>query len=648
MRRKILWEEITLNPAIQLKHGVKRELYPLHYQKIKSRDKIKYENNVVNLSGKWDDSPKFGSLIRFRLKNISHSSLRITRLVFPVESGLDKFLKGFNPENISFYRNGYQSWSLARSYKLKDKPLRSWLQIVSLVSSNMANLPSNNPGNLSSEMFAAISDLATRDTFFVGQSHPFHQFFYIRFIVYKSGPKKSHFELVYDFGRKMLLPGETIELDSIIMARGDIDELFSHYFSYIKTKMKIKLPGENLKGWSSWYYYYKNISYNKIIKNLNIIDNKKLPLTIIQIDDGYEQQVGDWLEVKPSFKGRMKELADTIKARGYIPGIWIAPFAAARSSLLVKEHPEYVLRNEYGIPLPGGFHFSWPGGIYYGLDITHPRYEEYLKKVITTIVHEWGYEYLKLDFMYCACLRGGTHRNLRLSRPEVLQYGLKIIKEVTGDDVIINGCGMPFSPGIGLVDSMRIGPDTAPQWYKNIGIILRSGIMSGVKDSIRNNFTRSMMNRYLWINDPDCLMLRHNKTKLKEHERLAQIDAAIITGGALFISDDLEELPEHVFVELDKIVHLSDDCFAGRSITLDLMETGLPGIIYNTSGYLGIFNMKNRKSTIRVDLNSYPVIDRNYRQLKNVWTDEKREVPSSRVLEFEQMIPHSSFLFHLE
>ena len=308
---KILWDHIGINPSIQLKFGIKRKLFHLTRQFTKNRSNLYYVNNYVELKGKWDNSPGFGSLLNLKLKNISDSSIRVTRLVFPAENGLDNFLKGFESNNISFLRNGYQSWSTAKSYRLKEKPLRPWLQLVSLISSNMANLPSNTPGNLSSEMYSIISDLKTGNSFLVGQCNPFNQFFYIRLIFYKKEKKTNYFELVYDFGRKMILPGETIQLDGIIMSQEHASILLEKYFKYIKNKMKINPLEKQIKGWCSWYYYYNKISPEIIHKNIGILKSKKINIDFIQIDDGYQKYVGDWLDLKTKFQDRMKEISNS-------------------------------------------------------------------------------------------------------------------------------------------------------------------------------------------------------------------------------------------------------------------------------------------------------------------------------------------------
>ncbi len=644
----ILWDELELCPSVQLKFGIKRKLFPLDPIKTDQRGALHYSNNYIDLKGEWDNSPGFGSLLSFKLTNRSSSSVRITRIVFPTENGLNDFIRDFETSNISFLRNGYQSWSTARSYKLKDKPLRPWLQVISLASSNMANLPSNTRGILSSEMFSIITDLDNGDSFLVGQSSPFDQFFYIRLNLYKNKILLSHFELVYDFGRKMLAPGETIELDGIIMAKGISATLQDQYFSYIKDRMKIEILDDNLKGWCSWYYYYNKITPEIILKNLKHVQERKLPFDYLQIDDGYQKYVGDWLVQTESFEGRMKELASTIRDAGYIPGIWIAPFIADRKSELVRNHPEYVLRNEYGKPITAGYNFFWPGHIYYGLDITHPRFEEYIRGVIRHIVQKWGYKFFKCDFLFGGCLRGGNHHELAFSRAEVLKHGMRLLREEAGEEATIIGCGMPLSTGIGTVEIMRVGPDTGPYWLKKGASFLNTGAMVGVRNSLRNFMVRSGMHNRLWLNDPDCLMIRDKRSHLTGNERMTQINAIILSGGLLSYSDDLSLLSEKNYQDIDKINQLNNACFRGSPIALDLMEREIPELYDNSAGYLGVFNFREWPRRKTVYLSDFEKITGVLTKLTDIWNGEEHVLSGEKTLSLKNMPPHSSQLFRCE
>ncbi len=656
----ISWNELDIAPSIQIKEGVLRRLVPLNRHETTHRGILRYSNELAELDGQWSNISEIGSVLKFRLTNISEDSIRIARLIFPTESGLDTFISDFDPQAVSFLRNGYQSWSTSRSYRMSEKPLRPYLQIVSLASSNLANLPSNIPGILSSDMYSCITDKRKRESFFIGQGPPFNQFFYIRLNVRRREGAKSYFEIVFDFGRKLLRSQESIELDAVYMMKAETEGLLHNYFPLIGKKMGIRLPEKHIRGWCSWYYYFNRITPDDILKNVEVVRQKKLPLDMIQIDDGYQQNIGDWLTLKPEFKGKMKMTADAIREAGYIPGIWLAPFIADRKSHLVKIHPDYILRNEHGGKLLAGLNVAWPGKFYYGLDITNPRFEEYIRKVIRVIVHTWGYTFLKCDFLFGGCLRGGSHKELTLSRAEVLKRGMNIIREEAGDETLILGCGMPLSPGIGTVDLMRIGPDTGPFWIHRSMKLLRTGSMVGVRGSIRNVFVRSAMQRNLWINDPDCLMLRRSRTKLNETERMFQINAIILSGGPLLISDDLSKLAEADFEELIKIEELSTACSTGRQIIPDLMDSEIPRQCYNTAGYLGVFNPSERKRTITIDVFHFRSSDRDahardplqsdhhFNYLVDVWTGETFSIPTSGRLSFENLPKHSSRLFKVQ
>ena len=644
---EILWDEIEINPSVQLKFGIKRKVIPLQNMSNGPRGTLHYMNEHIELKGKWDNSPGFGSLLSLRLTNISSSSIRITRLVFPTENGLDDYIENFDPKSLSFLRNGYQSWSTARSYKVTDKPLRPWLSLVSLASSNMANLPSNTVGMLSSEMFSIICDSQKDVDFLIGQCDPFNQFFYIRLNLFESRAIKSHFELVYDFGRKLIAPGESLDLDRIIMAKGGSNNLQKQYFSYIKDRMKIKVPKDNVKGWCTWYYYYNKISPDDVLKNLEAIRKRELPLDFIQIDDGYQQKVGDWLKLQPDFAGKMPVISEAIRKAGYKPGIWIAPFVAERKSELAEVHPEYLMRDEYGKAITAGYNFFWPGRWYYGLDITNPRFEEYIRNVIRTIVHEWGFPYLKCDFLFGGCLRGGTHHDLTFSRAEVLKHGMNIIREEAGKDAFIVGCGMPLSTGIGTVDAMRVGPDTGPYW-KNSGMgLLNTGAIVGTRNSLRNFMVRSAMHKRLWLSDPDCLMIRDENTRLTSHERISQINAIILSGGLLLYSDDFTSLPDRTFDEMETINTLSEACFDGLPVAVDLMDREIPEIFYNTAGYLGIFNFSRRNSTKSFDMGLLPDGNRQVTRLQDVWNGEIFEIDGTAQVTLDSMPSHSSRLFRV-
>lgn len=62
-----------------------------------------------------------------------------------------------------------------------------------------------------------------------------------------------------------------------------------------------------------------------------------------------------------------------------------------------------------------------------------------------------------------------------------------------------------------------------------------------INDEVRNTVTRLPLHRRLWLNDPDCLILRE-ATSLTAHEVKAVATIAGLLGGPTIVSDDLPAL----------------------------------------------------------------------------------------------------------
>jgi alpha-galactosidase len=150
------------------------------------------------------------------------------------------------------------------------------------------------------------------------------------------------------------------------------------------------------------------------------------------------------------------------------------------------------------------------------------------------MTHEWGYDYHNIDFVYAAALRGRRH-DPGLTAVEAYRRGLQIIRDEAGDRFVL-GCGAPFAPSVGLVDGMRIGPDVAPYWR---GVTREDGFARGLHRAVRSTLAHMWMHGHLWVNDPDCLMLRERESELTLPEVQAWASLVALSGGMVLLSDDL-------------------------------------------------------------------------------------------------------------
>ena len=78
-----------------------------------------------------------------------------------------------------------------------------------------------------------------------------------------------------------------------------------------------------------------------------------------------------------------------------------------------------------------------------------------------TATVEWGFSYLKLDFLHTAAMPGGVRHDPSISRGEALHRMMAAVRAAVGDDIFILGCGAPLGPCIGHVDGMRVSADAA-------------------------------------------------------------------------------------------------------------------------------------------------------------------------------------------
>ncbi len=305
-----------------------------------------------------------------------------------------------------------------------------------------------------------------------------------------------------------------------------------------------RLSAPPITGWCSWYNLYAYITEENILDHLHaaqeVATRENLPMSVFQIDDGFTPEMGDWLEVRPQFPREMKPLLEDIRAAGFTPGLWIAPFMVGNRSHLYRDHPDWVVsdRNN-GKPLLhmqfyGEFRWHKRSEEYYILDTTHPDAFAYLKNVFRTWRQEWECEYFKTDFMHFGS-EYGPDRALwhmpGMTRIEIWRRVAEMIREEIGEALWL-GCGCPLWASIGLVNGVRIGRDVGVAW---------SGDYSA-QSLLRDQSCRNFANHILWQSDPDCVLLRERFSDLSEEEIKSLALYAGMTGGVMMTSDHLGEL----------------------------------------------------------------------------------------------------------
>ena len=309
-------------------------------------------------------------------------------------------------------------------------------------------------------------------------------------------------------------------------------------------------------GWCSWYHYFNDVTAADIDLNLAAADD--WPFDVFQVDDGYQRAIGDWLATNETFPDGLPRLARAIAAAGFRPGIWLAPFLAAPDSQVATEHTDWFARHASGRPLGAWFNPAWGGGqdgVMWALDTTHPEVQAHLERVARELV-ALGFTYLKLDFTFAPSLDGAWYDD-RATPAERVRAGYDAVRRGAGPDAFLLGCGVPLANVVGVVDGNRIGQDVAPEWSVPPEREMVPGylaIQPAVVSAAGNTLARSFMHRHLWLNDPDCLMLRTEQTELTPAAMRTWAEVVAISGGMALVSDDLRLLDDDAEATLRDVI----------------------------------------------------------------------------------------------
>jgi alpha-galactosidase len=371
-------------------------------------------------------------------------------------------------------------------------------------------------------------------------------------------------------GGAVLAPGEERALHDVVLARGEAPApLLEDWAAEVGALGGARVGAPYQVGWCSWYHYFHGVTEDDLRSNL--VRAADWPFDVFQLDDGYQAAIGDWLETNDRFPTAVDGIAAAVAAEGRVPGIWIAPFLAAPDSRLATDHPGWLARWVDGDkPLVGMWNEGW-GGRTWTLDTTHPEVLAHLEATARSLV-EAGYRYLKLDFTYAPGLDGTFHDPSRTPAQRV-RAGFDAVRRGAGDDVFLLGCGAPLAATVGVVDGQRIGPDVAPWWepqrdqWRPPGYV---GAEPATRNAWRATLARSWMHRRLWVNDPDCLMLRTDATRMEPGAVQAWAYAVAASGGMALVSDDLALLGPDARRLLDEVLEV------GRAVDAAAIEGPAP------------------------------------------------------------------------
>ena len=491
--------------------------------------------------------------------------------------------KDFDDDDL-FFANGYQAWTTTREFSKNDN-------FKGLIKA--ANI------NKSLKHFAGLSGDYHFEKY--GEEGKFHAYTYCYFrekgekeiklygsrserngfTIFAVDMKNDKFTLKKDVDGLKLTAGQEYEIFDIAIIKGDMDEVMDKYFfDFVGCK---KPAIDHLSGYTSWYNYFQDISEDIILRDLNGLDRASDEVNIFQVDDGYQQAVGDWLLIdEKKFPNGMKYIADKIHDKGYKAGIWLAPFSAQVSSKIANDHPDWLLtHNRNGKKMLGCQ--GWGGA--YTLDIYNPEVRAYIKEVFDTVLNDWGFDMVKLDFLYSQCIEPRNGK----TRGEIMCDGVDFLREVCGDKWIL-GCGVPIGACMGIFDACRISCDASKNWKFTLkGNLSVNTLVSSIRincenpssqNAIINTIFRNHLDGRAFCNDPDVFFLRDININYTMEQKLLHGKINSVCGNVLFVSDNAGDFDDERIGYLkeffkDKDYKVTFAEYVGKDdIRLDFTENG--------------------------------------------------------------------------
>lgn len=373
-----------------------------------------------------------------------------------------------------------------------------------------------------------------------------------------------------DHGHLFLGSGDSKVFDSFVIGYFDDARIgLEQYASILAAGHEIKLRPKTAV-YCSWYADgpdHGGAGTEATTKELaEFISNKNLKdhgLGVIQLDDWWQDgpKIGgpathfDKVNPNGPYKNGIAPVARFVEEKGLTFGLWWLPFGRNHMEPVYQDKQDWFVKWPDGKPLRQK---SFGGTC---LDTTNPEVEKHLENLGKTL-RSWGARYFKMDGLVTGA--GVDHVYINdgykedkfgeclplyqkgMTNIEALRHGLETIRKGAGSDVFFSGCcavqNMRIYAGtIGLVDSMRVGPD-----FNHDGEGIRSGPLRGSRVYF--------LNGKVWWNDPDPTKVRTSNEKCVADNSITggvTLEQARLTSSWVsltdqfyLISDWLPALPE--------------------------------------------------------------------------------------------------------
>lgn len=281
----------------------------------------------------------------------------------------------------------------------------------------------------------------------------------------------------------------------------------------------IPAKGPRPFGWNSWGKMQTKLTYDKAIEVSDFIHENLQPL-------GFNDANGKVCINLDAFwdfglkHHQHRQFVEHCHANGQIAGIYFCPFTdwTGNPESVVGEAPEYKMKDLH--IRVNGESVKFDGAP--ALDPTHPGTKARIKKTLEQFI-EWGYEYVKIDFMAHGAYESDSYYDPHITTgTQAYNYGMAYIDSIADNRLWLNLSIAPLFPA-NYAHSRRISCDA---WNK-------------VKDTeyVLNALSYGWwLDRVYHYNDADHVVYEG----ATDGENRMRITSSALT-GVYFLGDDLSK-----------------------------------------------------------------------------------------------------------
>ena len=242
-----------------------------------------------------------------------------------------------------------------------------------------------------------------------------------------------------DFGqwKKELRPGESFEAPKAVIASGfSLDEVCDKLVR--EQNPHIAEADENMGiVFNEYCTTWGNPSFENVKRICDKIADKDIQYLVIDSgwygkSENWWNSIGEWTVNEERFPGGMREIADYIRSKGMIPGLWFE-MESVTSGAKYYQEAEHLVKKD-GSPLTVGNRRFW--------DMEDEWVRLYLGNAVIGTLKEAGFGYLKVDYndsMGMGCDGAdGPGENLRRKVEASKAFFQRICEEIPG--IVIENC----------------------------------------------------------------------------------------------------------------------------------------------------------------------------------------------------------------